>query len=83
MKLEIVTLTPEEQRVLLLFDPTSPTPQDPEVDAYLQAHNLEPKRQYRETRQGREYVVYYFGHCYLEDHLEQLAGLATEAVLPA
>ncbi len=83
MKIEVITLTPEEQRVLLLFDPTGPTPQDQQVDAYLQKHQLEPKRHYHETREGKDYLVYYFGFCYLDGHREQLAGLATEANLEA
>ena len=82
MKMEVIHLTPEEQRVLLLFDPARPVPQDQVVDNYLRDQGLEPKRQYRETRDGREYIVYYFGHCYLEGHIDHLAGLATEAVLP-
>ena len=31
---------------------------------------------------GKEYLVYYFGHCYLEDHMEQLSSMATEAPQP-
>jgi hypothetical protein len=83
MKMEVITLTPEEQRVLLLFDPTGPTPQDQQVDSYLQEHQLAPKRRYHETREGKDYLVYYFGYCYLDGHREQLAGLATEADLEA
>ena len=81
MKIEVINLTPEEQRVLLLFDTDGPSPEDEDVDTYLKAHDLEPKRQYHETRGGKEYLVYYFGHCYLEDHFEHLAGLATETNL--
>ncbi len=81
MKLEVISIAPTEQRVLLLFDPSGPTPEDAEVDSYLQSHDLEPKRQYSETRDEKEYNVYYFGHCYIEDHLEKLASMATEAKL--
>ena len=48
----------------------------------MRAHELEPKRQYSETRDGKEYLVYYFGHCYLEDHMEQLSSMTTEAPQP-
>ena len=81
MKMEVINLSSTEQRVLLLFDSGNdgPSPKDEQVDDYLQAHELEPKRQYWETRDGKGYLVYYFGHCYLEDHLEQLSAMASEA----
>lgn len=82
MKMEVINLSPTEQRVLLLFDSSGPSPKDEQVDDYLHAHELEPKRQYSETRDGKEYLVYYFGHCYLEDHMEQLSAMASEAPQP-
>ena len=81
MKLEVISIAPTEQRVLLLFDPSGPDAKDSEVNTYLQSNNLEPKREYSETRNDKEYNVYYFGHCYIEDHLEKLASMATEAKL--
>ena len=81
MKLEVISIAPTEQRVLLLFDPSGPDARDNEVNSYLESNKLEPKRQYSETRDDKEYSVYYFGHCYIEDHLEQLASMATEAKL--
>ncbi len=81
MKMELVQLTPKEQRILLLFDPEEPSPEDDKVRTYLKDHNLEAKRQYQESRDGKEYLTYYFGHCYLEDHLEQLAAMASETKL--
>ena len=91
MKMEVIYLSPEEQRVLLLFDAKGPTPEDEQVDSYLQSHTLEPKRQYWETREGNEYLVYYFGYCYLEGHIGMLTsmaspsadGRASEASLPS
>ena len=80
MKMEVINVSPKEQRVLLLFDSDGPLPKDEQVDSYLRAHELEPKRQYSETRDGKEYLVYYFGHCYLEDHLEQLTAMASEGL---
>lgn len=82
MKMEVINLSPTEQRVLLLFDSDGPSPEDVQVDDYLRARELEPKRQYSETRDGKEYLVYYFGHCYLEDHMEQLSSMTTEAPQP-
>ena len=78
MKMEFVNLSEEAQRVLLLFDADGPSTGDEAVDAYLQANGLEPRRQYRETREGKEYFVYYFGHCYVEDHLDELAAMAEQ-----
>ena len=69
MKLEVISIAPTEQRVLLLFDPSGPDAKDNEVNSYLQSNKLEPKRQYSETREDKEYNVFYFGHCYIEDHL--------------
>ncbi|MDA0988497.1 MAG: hypothetical protein O2783_05095 [Chloroflexi bacterium] len=79
MKIEVLNLTATEKRVLLLFDSAGLSPEDEKVDEYLHANELEPKRQYSETRDGKEYIVYYFGNCYLEDHLGQLSALAGEA----
>ena len=47
-----------------------------EVDQYLIDNQLEPKRKYSENRNGVDYLVYYFGHCYLADHLEILSEMA-------
>jgi hypothetical protein len=81
MKMEVVNLSSTEQRVLLLFDGDGLSQKDEQADTYLHDHELEPKRQYRETRDGKEYLVYYFGHCYLEGHLDQLSAFASEAPL--
>ncbi len=81
MKLEVITVAPKEQRVLLLFDPQQPVPEDQQARTYLQDNDLEPKRQYQETRDSTDYDVYYFGHCYVGDHLNHLVGLASESKL--
>ena len=83
MKVEVINVGPKEQRVLLLFDSGGPSSEYERVDEYLHANDLEPKRQYSETRDGKEYLVYYFGHCYLEGHLDHLSALADEAQLHA
>ena len=77
MKLEVITVAPEEQRVLMLFDRQRRSPDDNQARAYLQQHDLEPKKQYEETRDAVQYDVYYFGHCYLEGHLESLTSMAS------
>jgi hypothetical protein len=79
LKLEVITVAPNEQRVLMRFDQQSQSPDDERVRAYLQQHDLEPKKQYAEARDDTQYDVYYFGHCYLEGHLESLTGMASES----
>ena len=46
------------------------------VEEYLKAHDLTPRREYTEERDGAEYLVYYFGQGYLEPHLEAVAAIA-------
>jgi len=79
MKMELLSLSDEQKRILLLFDSSELSPEDEKIDEYLHANDLEPKRQYSETRDGKEYLVYYFGHCYLEDHLDQLSAISGAA----
>ena len=79
MKLEVITVAPEEQRVLMLFEQQRESQDDDQVREYLQQHDLEPKRQYEETRDATRYDVYYFGHCYLEGHLQYLTRMASES----
>ena len=78
MNLEVVNITPEEQRVLLVFGEEE-SEQRAEVAAYLKSHNLEPKRQYTENRNDEEHLVYFFGQCYLEGHIDQLSSMATDS----
>lgn len=79
MKMEVLDLSNNEQRIILLFDSASVTPDDERVDEYLHAQELEPKKQYWETREDTDYLVYYFGRCYLDGHLAKLMGMAAEA----
>ncbi|MCH7802154.1 MAG: hypothetical protein IIC24_11525 [Chloroflexi bacterium] len=76
MKMEVITVAPEEQRVLLMFDPNAQLSSDSQVRHYLQDNGLEPKREFKETRESIEYNVMYFGHCYLDGHLNALTGFA-------
>jgi hypothetical protein len=76
MRMETFDVAPDQRRVTLLFDPSGVSGEQGEVDAYLKAHDLSPKRQYTETRGDQEYMVYFFGHCYIEDHLTQLGIIA-------
>jgi hypothetical protein len=76
MKMEVITVAPEEQRVLLMFDPDEPLSTDSQTTSYLQDNGLEPKREYEETRESTEYNILYFGHCYLDGHMDALTGFA-------
>jgi len=76
MKMEVITVAPEEQRVLLMFDPDQPLSTDSQVTSYLQDNGLEPKREYKESRESTEYNILYFGHCYLDGHMDALTGFA-------
>ena len=77
MKMETITVSPGEQRVLLMFGPEDRTAGDHQVQSYLDSNGLEPKRIYRETRDESEYEVHYFGYCYIESHLDSLTSLAS------
>ena len=74
--MEFLQVTPDEQRVILLFEESDQDEKLKEVDQYLINNQLEPKRKYSENRDGIDYLVYYFGHCYLADHLEILSEMA-------
>jgi hypothetical protein len=76
MLMQTYEVAPNQRRVVLLFDPSGSSREQGEVDDYLKAHDLSAKRQYTETRGDREYVVYYFGLCYIEDHLTQMGIIA-------
>ena len=79
MKMEVIEVKPTEQRVLLLFDGDGPTSESEQVEEYLRANDLEPKRKYSEVRDGKEYMVYYFGQCYLGSHMDHLSALSDDA----
>ena len=76
MNMEYLQVTPDEQRVILLFEESDQDKKLKEVDQYLIDNQLEPKRKYSENRNGVDYLVYYFGHCYLADHLEIMSEMA-------
>ena len=77
MKMEFVDITSDEQRILMLFDAHGSTFQSEQgqVDSYLESQGLSPKRQYFENRGDTEYLVYYFGSCYLDGHLDKLTSM--------
>ena len=75
--METITVSPGEQRVLLMFDPDNNTADDRQVQTYLDSNGLEPKRIYRETRDESQYEVHYFGYCYIESHLDSISNLAS------
>ena len=69
MKIETIEITPGEKRILLLKDRKSDSSPDKEVLTYLKANGIEAKKEYSEDRDGQEYNIMYFGHCYLEDRI--------------
>ena len=78
MKLEVITVSPNEDRVLLYFDPEDESGDDDKVRTYLAENSLDPKREYTEARESTDYNVLYFGHCYIKDHMESLTEMATK-----
>ncbi|MCH2314957.1 MAG: hypothetical protein MK524_00910 [SAR202 cluster bacterium] len=76
MKMEVITVAPKEQRVLLMFGPNEQLSSDSPIRSYLQDNGLEPKREYKATRESTEYNILYFGHCYLDGHMDALTGFA-------
>ena len=69
MKIETIEITPGEKRILLLMESKSDSSPDKEVLTYLKANGIEAKKEYSEERDGQEYNIMYFGHCYLEDRI--------------
>ena len=63
MKMEVITVAPKERRVLLMFGLNEQLSSDSPIKSYLQDNGLEPKREYKETRESTEYNILYFGHC--------------------
>ncbi len=66
--------------VFLAFNPDRPDSEDEAVKAYLDQHELIPKMQGKDTVDGQEYDVMYFGGCYLGRHLEVVGDMQRMAV---
>jgi hypothetical protein len=62
-------------RVGLIFRDGDPDPEDAWVRAYLQEHQLEPRYQVKEERNGIPCEALYFGQCYLGRHLHAIQDL--------
>jgi len=69
LKIETIEITPGEKRILLLMDNKMDSSPDKEVLTYFKANGIEAKKEYSEERDGQEYNIMYFGHCYLEDRI--------------
>ena len=69
MKIETFEIASGEKRILLLMDSKRDSSPDKEVLTYLKANGIEAKKEYSEERDGQEYNIMYFGHCYLEDRI--------------
>ena len=80
MKIETIEVAPGEKRILLLMNREQNSSPDKEVLTYLKANGIEAKKEYAEERNGTEYNVMYFGHCYLEDRIgvDFLSGWSQE-----
>ena len=66
--------------VFLAFNPELPDPEDEAVKSYLQEQELIPKMEGKDTVDGQEYDVMYFGGCYLGRHLEVVGDMQRTAV---
>tara|TARA_B100000029_G_C17341325_1_gene875387 strand:- start:382 stop:615 length:234 start_codon:yes stop_codon:yes gene_type:complete len=76
MNIETIDLDNGEKRILMVFDENIDNRQNLQIDEYLKSEGLEPKRTYQETRDGKEYKIYYFGSCYLDGHMDKLNSLS-------
>ena len=76
MKMEVMTVAPKERRALLMFGLNEQLSRDSPIKSCFQDNGLEPKRQYKQTRESTEYNILYFGHCYLDGHMDALTGFA-------
>ena len=76
MHIETIEVKETEQRVLIVMDKEYESNKKNLLDSYLESNTLSPKREYLEERNGKDYLVYYFGHCYIENHLENIGKIA-------
>ena len=66
--------------VQLMFDCAFPTSEDAQVKSYLVEKQLEPRVEWEETIEGRDYQLMQFGGCYLGNHLQEIGNLQRSAV---
>ena len=66
--------------VQLMFDCAFPTSEDAQVKSYLVEKQLEPRVEWEETIEGRNYQLMQFGGCYLGNHLQEIGNLQRGAV---
>jgi len=66
--------------VFLAFNAADPEPEDETVKAYLTERELEPKSEGKNTWDGQEFDVMYFGGCYLGKHLNAIEDIQRAAV---
>ena len=66
--------------VFLAFCTESSETEDEAVKAYLATHELIPKRQGKDTVDGQQFDVMYFGGCYLGKHLRVVEDMQRKAV---
>ena len=67
--------------IFLAFNKEHSDSEDEAVKAYLEEHELIPKRRReRDSLEGQEYDVMYFGGCYLGRHLNVIGDMQRKAV---
>lgn len=66
--------------IFLAFNNEQPDMEDETVKKYLEERELIPKVQGKDTVDGMEHDVMYFGGCYLGRHLQTLEGMQRQAV---
>ena len=66
--------------IFLAFNNERPDMEDETVKKYLEERELIPKVQGKDTVDGMEHDVMYFGGCYLGRHLQTLEGMQRQAV---
>ena len=66
--------------VFLAFNAANPEPEDEAVKAYLAEREVIPKTEGKNTWDGQEFDVMYFGGCYLGNHLNAIEDIQRAAV---
>ena len=67
----------EAGKILIIIDPNdaNDVALTDSMDMYLKGNGLSPKRQYSTAIHGENRIVYSFGHCYIEKHMEKIQSI--------
>ena len=66
--------------VFMYFKEDGPDEEDVEIKGYLQEHKLMPKQRTKTTVEDDECEVWYFGGCYLRNHLQEIMAIQRRVV---